>query len=608
MIGTTVGGYRVTEQIGMGGMATVFKAYDAATDRYVALKVLPQHYAQDETFIARFQREAKAIAKLEHIHILPIFAYGEDNGITYLVMRYMQTGTLSEKIKKGGAMGFGEASRILTQIAEALDYAHQHKILHRDIKPSNILMDASQNCYLTDFGIAKMTEATLDLTGGGILGTPAYMSPEQCQGGVDLTPASDQYSLGVVLYEMVTGHTPFRAETPLAVIHMQLHDPLPLPRTFRTDLPENVEQVILKGLAKDPANRYENCAALARAFADSIAGLPLDAAPVLAAPTDRTMDVPLPSSPAPIKRPVVKPGGTPGWLWPLIALFGIIVLGGAILGGLALTNPGLAASILPPTATPTDQPTATPTEIPLTILTSGVGIRIIACFWQNLGAGLCINPEGHVIKILQDTDLRFQESLSVAWSPDGSQIVFATLAPGEPGDRETDIYIVNADGSDLHELPNDQNNTNATWSPDSQWIAFHSSGKLAMIRPDGTDYTVLADSQAIGCAMSPQWAPDSQRIVVLGMDGCTDVNGTGTKVMILSLDGGPAQIVASDVLEKNCPTWPDVAFGPDGKDVVYTNSQCQIILAAADGSGVTGRLATFPFWWQGNFTPQWGTH
>ena len=205
MIGKTLGGYRVIEQIGMGGMATVFKAYDASTDRYVAIKTLPQQYSQDPMFRTRFEREAKAIAKLEHLHILPIFAYGEEDGIVYMAMRYMDTGTLTDLIRQR-KLTLTEATRFLNQMASALDYAHNHDVIHRDIKPSNVLLDSQGNTFLTDFGIAKMVEgsslkgeggAVLDLTGTGIIGTPSYMSPEQCRGEKNLPPASDQYSLEI---------------------------------------------------------------------------------------------------------------------------------------------------------------------------------------------------------------------------------------------------------------------------------------------------------------------------------------------------------------------------------------------------------------------------
>jgi serine/threonine protein kinase/Tol biopolymer transport system component len=272
MIGRTLGNFRIVEQAGMGGMATVYKAYDASTDRYVAIKTLPQQYSKDPNFRARFEIEARAIARLEHIHILPIFAYGEEDGIVYMAMRYMDTGTLTDLIRQARP-DLQETSRLLKQIAGAVDYAHDNGVLHRDIKPSNILVDSQRNAFLTDFGIAKIVEGTLDLTGTGILGTPQYMSPEQCRGEKDLPPASDQYALGVVLYEMVTGRTPYQAETPLAVIQKQiLGEPLPPPSSLRPDLPDDVEKVILKALAREPQERFPACLKMAEAFEKAIQG------------------------------------------------------------------------------------------------------------------------------------------------------------------------------------------------------------------------------------------------------------------------------------------------------------------------------------------------
>jgi tRNA A-37 threonylcarbamoyl transferase component Bud32 len=332
MIGRTLGNCRIVEQIGMGGMATVYKAYDSGTDRYVAVKVLPEYYSRDPHFQERFAREARAIARLEHPTILPVHAFGEEGDISYLVMRYLPTGTLKDRIERG-QLPLDKTSTILSQVADALDYAHEHNILHRDVKPSNVLIDERDNAYLTDFGIAKMVEATLDLTGERILGTPAYMSPEQCQGSKNLTPATDQYSLGIVLYEMLTGQTPFQAETPLALVYMQLNEPLPPPRSLRPDLPEDVERVLLKALSREPGARFGSCSAMAGAFARAIEGVPVEPPPTAVSAEARTMEEPPATTLGLEATPAVPARRLSSWLW---AVIGVVVLAGLLGGASAL--------------------------------------------------------------------------------------------------------------------------------------------------------------------------------------------------------------------------------------------------------------------------------
>lgn len=269
MIGQTLGNYQIEEEIGRGGMATVYRALESGVQRYVALKVMRNPAVDTETFRQRFRREAQTVANLEHFHILPLYAYGEEGDTAYFVMRYIPYGTLSELIEKG-PIALNDAGRIIGQIASALDYAHKRGIIHRDVKPSNIMMDEDNNAYLTDFGIAKIFQATIQLTGdGSLVGTPTYMSPEQCQGD-ELTSASDTYALGIVLYEMLTGRVPFQSETPLALIHMHVNVDPPKPRTIDADLPPQVEAVLMKALRKNPSERYESTVEFADALNTAI--------------------------------------------------------------------------------------------------------------------------------------------------------------------------------------------------------------------------------------------------------------------------------------------------------------------------------------------------
>ncbi len=267
--GSTLGPYRVIEQIGAGGMAKIYKAYQPRMERYVALKVLPQHYAEDPTFVERFNREARTIAQLEHQSILPVYDFGEENGITYLAMRYLEGGTLKNVLERG-RLSIRDIEGLMTQICAGLDYAHRRGVVHRDVKPSNVMIDNEGAAYLTDFGIAKVLEGASELTEtGAAIGTPAYMAPEQALGkGVD--SRSDIYALGVILYELICGRVPYQADTPMAVALAHIHEPLPLPRTLNPEIPEPIEAVIIKALAKDPDDRYQTANELALALQGAI--------------------------------------------------------------------------------------------------------------------------------------------------------------------------------------------------------------------------------------------------------------------------------------------------------------------------------------------------
>jgi len=268
LTGQTIGRYHILEQLGQGGMAVVYKAYDTRLERDVAIKIIRKDAfpaEAHERILQRFERESKALAKLSHANIVKVYDYGEYEGAPYLVMELLTGGTL--KYQQTHILPFGDAARLLAPIARALGYAHKHDILHRDVKPSNILITESGEPVLTDFGIAKVLEESdgQTLTGTGIgLGTPEYMAPEQWLGKA--VPASDQYSLGVVFYELVTGHKPYTADTPAAILIKQSNDPLPRPKDFVPGLPATVERVIFKALAKQPENRFADMDAFAQAL------------------------------------------------------------------------------------------------------------------------------------------------------------------------------------------------------------------------------------------------------------------------------------------------------------------------------------------------------
>jgi ligand-binding sensor domain-containing protein len=268
--GQMLGPYQIIGQIGKGGMATVYKAYHANMDRYVAVKVLALQFAQSEEFLGRFQQEAHLIARLEHPHILPVYDSGESDHMPYLVMRYLEAGTLKDRLT-AGALSRDEIDRLFTQLADALVYAHENGVIHRDMKPSNVMLDKRGNIFLTDFGIAKLVEGSPQFTAtGAVTGTPDYMSPEQAQGG-KVDQRADIYALGVILYEMLTGRVPYEAETPLAVILKKIQEPLPPPTSINPSIPAELEAVVLKALARDPADRFQSTRAFLEAWKRGIA-------------------------------------------------------------------------------------------------------------------------------------------------------------------------------------------------------------------------------------------------------------------------------------------------------------------------------------------------
>ena len=257
VIGESIGQYRLVEQLGQGGMATVFKGYHARLERHVAIKALHPAFTEDANFLARFNREAKVVANLDHPNIVPIYDFSEYEGRPYLVMKYIEGQTLKARLINS-PMSLDETLHIVEKAGEALSYAHVQGVLHRDIKPSNVLLTSDGQIYLADFGLARIAAAgESSLTADRMVGTPQYMSPEQAVAKSDLDHRSDIYSFGVMLYEMVVGQVPFNADTPFAIIHDHIYTPLPLPRVVNPDVPEAVQCVLLKALAKEPEDRFE---------------------------------------------------------------------------------------------------------------------------------------------------------------------------------------------------------------------------------------------------------------------------------------------------------------------------------------------------------------
>jgi tRNA A-37 threonylcarbamoyl transferase component Bud32 len=375
LIGKAFGPYKVMDKIGEGGMAVVYKGFQESLNRYVAIKVLRTELAQDQEFIDRFRREALAVAKLAHPNILHVYDAGAAHGVYYIVMDYVDAGSLKDLIQLG-PVNTDQAVFIATQLADALDYAHREGLIHRDIKPSNILLTRDGRPLITDFGIAKAVHASTRLTRTGTsIGTPEYMAPEQIQ-GQSVDGRTDIYALGIVLYEMLTGQVPFSAQTPVATLYRQVNEPPPPLQQMNISIPAWLDAVVDSALAKRPDERFQRARDLAKAL--EARRMPGDAEPAKAAaapPSKRKRPAPEPTERPRTRNPVPLLLGAIGVL--ALVLIGValaVFLGGrdgeeptpvspAVVAA-ATTAVPIAATPSEPTATPLDQESpATPDSI-----------------------------------------------------------------------------------------------------------------------------------------------------------------------------------------------------------------------------------------------------
>ena len=368
--GDRIGPYRIERQIGRGGMSTVYEATHVPLDRTVALKVLLPALARDQAFVARFLAEARSAARLDYPHIVPVYDCGELDGVNYIAMKLLTGHDLKQVLEERresarGPMAIDRSVGIAIQAAVALDYAHRHHVVHRDVKPANIYLDPNDRVTLVDFGIARALDVSSITLTGTLMGTPAYMSPEQAQAKV-VDDRSDVYSLGVVLYEMLTGAPPFQG-SPQTVMHAHVVSAPPPPAAIRPEIASDLEQIVLRALAKDPAQRFATSADLALALTNATGGRTLeleDSERTLVArgvpdePTGRALLTPAAGiAEGPIERAAAyksRPGGTLRWLGAgaaagllLVALLFWLFLAGPLADGdlTVTTNPGAEVTV-----------------------------------------------------------------------------------------------------------------------------------------------------------------------------------------------------------------------------------------------------------------------
>ena len=593
--GKSVGQYQIVAELGRGGMAVVYKAWQPSLERYVALKVLPEYFRHDAEFLTRFQREAKAAAKLNHPNIVTIYDVGAHASTHYIAMEHLEGGSLRERLG-AGPLDPKEALRILTQVASGLDYAHMHGLVHRDIKPANILFTADGRAKLTDFGIARASDGTQLTRTGVLMGTPEYMAPEQAAGGV-VDHRADLYALGVVLYQMLTGQAPFRGATPHATLHAVIYEPPTPPRQLNPGLWPTIDGVLLRALAKQPDQRFQRGADMVAALEAALAGrdsgearsgvprrsplvwIMAGAALVLVAllglflllffggdaggprtptatyaiaretltsevvlsPTQPTATPPVqtwaPEKPtaAPPTEPVVLPTDTP---WPPTE-----------------TPVPPSATPLPPTETPIP---ATDTPLPPTAPPGSASGRL--AFTSNRHG----NQEIYVLDLARGNLTRLTSNGSDDWVPDwapnGERIAFTTNRTGS-----YDLWAMNSNGSGLTPLVTTEAwDDYARWAPDGRRLALASTA-LTQGTPNSeifvrrTDGSLMRRTRSLAEDQWPDWSPDGRLVYTEGFKGTSDWD-----IYIMDSDG------------RNRIMWPggsscDVqpAWSPDGQWIAF---------------------------------------
>lgn len=612
-IGKTLGSYEILEAIGEGGMARIYKGYHAELNRYAAIKVVHWGLQEDPEFSERFRREAQAIASLRHPNIVQIFDFGQHQSGYYMAMEFIDGEDLAVILRRArvqqSPLPPEQVVNIIKGVASALDYAHNHGVIHRDVKPSNIMLNREDEPILTDFGLVMLPMQGSQATLGTVFGTPHYVSPEQAISSADAVPASDIYSLGVILFEIMTGQVPFDDESPLSVALKHVSDAPPMPTSINPNISVQLEDVILKALAKAPADRFETASQLAEAVELACAGQ-------VVVPTIHAVTMPAAAkargTPAELPPPAAQPAqksGMPGWvLMVLVAIIGGLAGAGGFFffnsnlrgpmptaTALALaqqptrtptplptatststptptdtplpptsTNtptptptpvptdtPTATATPRPPTATPTETPTATPVPPPLPTPTpAGLAGKIL---FKTDRAGYVqiyqMDADGSDQRPLEDISVYTQLESRLSFSPDGNNQILVR------GEGQLDLWWLNLDtGQELRITSTGKAEYDPAWSPVDNRIAYVSEetgrGDIYVLNLDGSAVkrlTVNIDN----FDKHPTWSPDGTKIAYW-----SDISfNANRQIWMIDLDTGELTSLSDNPFNDWDPVW-----------------------------------------------------